>query len=296
MTRLWRAAGRAFASGAAGVVSAGVVWAGVVSAGVVLAGVVLVGPAPAAAQSELCDDPAGYCSALVAPACLQRLGAGVVAAPDASGPAAPAGACYAQMESYRGCLSDVAVQCGGPAHDDGLGDLSPEVLAILEDPGAGLTGGAPLLSVMLAARCTSPQMMNFSCEGAPALIRFLLTSLSPNAELFRGMRFTVLSVEGGAARVVADLSDQILPAAAGGLSVAARMDALPRVFASCMLFTRDGARRGVVQIFGLQSGPGPRTAGMEGFQAIDLSGAQIFDPPREDCAAAASRIARERGA
>ncbi|MEL6978730.1 MAG: hypothetical protein AAGM38_08650 [Pseudomonadota bacterium] len=249
--------------------------------------------APAAAQSALCEDPNGYCSALVAPVCLQTLGAGATAAP---APAAPSGACDAQIASYRDCLGEVATQCGGADHDDGLGDLSPEVLAILKDPSAGLTGGAPLVSVMLAARCSTPQMRDFACEGAPALARFMLTSLSPNPDLFRGLRFKMMSVRDGAAREMADLSSQILPAATGGLTIAARLGGIPNVFATCMRFTRDGAERGVVQLWGLSPGPGPREPGMQGFQVVDLSGAQSFAPAAgEDCAAAAGRLGAERG-
>ena len=211
-----------------------------------LAAAMALSAATAHAQTDLCADPAAYCGSLVAPACLQRVGAGSAPATSAL-PPPPPGACDAQMTTYLDCLGEVAMQCGGDhgadGHGDGglgegLGSLPPEVRAILEDPGAGLTGGAPLINVLLAARCSTPQSMAFSCEGAPAVLRFMLTSLSPNADLFRGAELGVYAIGDGAARQIADVTDQLLPVASGGLSVAARLDELPRTAATCLLFQR----------------------------------------------------------
>lgn len=58
----------------------------------------------AQAQSALCDDPTGQCSKLIAPDCLQRLGAGSMASDT------PA-ICAAQLEVYQNCLALVAQNC-----------------------------------------------------------------------------------------------------------------------------------------------------------------------------------------
>lgn len=61
-------------------------------------------PAPAAAQVEICRDPATRCAAEMSDACLSRFGAGSVAA-------AGGGECERQFAGYRDCLAEVAAAC-----------------------------------------------------------------------------------------------------------------------------------------------------------------------------------------
>lgn len=65
--------------------------------------------APGAAQSQaagLCADPAAFCGAMIAPECLQRIGAGAVA---------NGAACEGQFQAYRGCLASAVGACDAPA-------------------------------------------------------------------------------------------------------------------------------------------------------------------------------------
>lgn len=58
-----------------------------------------------AAKSALCADPQGFCGLQLSASCLQRLGAGALAADDPE--------CGDRLALYRDCLSLVAGQCGG---------------------------------------------------------------------------------------------------------------------------------------------------------------------------------------
>lgn len=65
--------------------------------------------APGAAQPQaagLCADPAAFCGAMIAPECLQRIGAGAVA---------NGSACEGQFQAYRGCLASAVGACDAPA-------------------------------------------------------------------------------------------------------------------------------------------------------------------------------------
>lgn len=245
-----------------------------------------------------CEDPAAHCSALIAPACLQRVGAGSLpATPPSPQSPAQAQACQAQMQGYVGCLSEIAEVCdpGRHADDDHDLQLPPEVLAILEDPGAGLFGGAPKVTVMMVGACSTRAAQDFSCNGAPASAQMMLSSFSPGADIFRGMTFSLFGVENGRAEMLADASSQILPVATGSLPLTIALAAAPRLLGSCMTFQRDGRLLGSVQIFGLQPGPGPRNQGFVGYQALELAAATPFDPNLTACEAALRDLARSRG-
>lgn len=66
------------------------------------AGLALSAMGPASAQETVCDDPAEICGRLVAGSCLQKRGAGVVAAAEAPSD------CEAQFSRYVDCLAEAA--------------------------------------------------------------------------------------------------------------------------------------------------------------------------------------------
>ena len=69
----------------------------------------------AQAQSELCENPAGYCGRGISVECLSRLGAGAIAATGAGA----GDACGSQLENYFDCVAKAAEQCGGSTGSGG---------------------------------------------------------------------------------------------------------------------------------------------------------------------------------
>lgn len=57
------------------------------------------------ADDRVCDAPAAHCASKLEPRCLNRIGAGSLAA--------NVGDCESQLTEYRTCLSQTAAQCGG---------------------------------------------------------------------------------------------------------------------------------------------------------------------------------------
>lgn len=79
------------------------------------------------ARADLCDDPATTCQAKLPAICLQRLGAGSVAAgSDAD--------CGAAFVAYRDCLSEIAARCGtAPSPQAGDGEEAKTAWEAVKD-------------------------------------------------------------------------------------------------------------------------------------------------------------------
>lgn len=75
------------------------------------------GSASAQDNDALCANPATYCGGLIAPACLNRVGAGALPAGDA---------CGAQFAAYKSCLTTAAQTCGGAANAPPAAPVSRE--------------------------------------------------------------------------------------------------------------------------------------------------------------------------
>ncbi|MEO1291254.1 MAG: WD40 repeat domain-containing protein [Pseudomonadota bacterium] len=102
-------------------------WVAVMSLGLLLAAPAR--PETAGTETAFCADPAGTCAALIPPACLNRLGAGSIAADDLS---ASTDACPAAMSAYSQCLARAARECsaapdaGAQPASTASGACSPE--------------------------------------------------------------------------------------------------------------------------------------------------------------------------
>ena len=108
-------------------------WFHRVRPGLLGAAILFWAPMGAAAQTA-CGDLSQSCGDVIAPACLEKFGAGSLPAETetsagVSTDASADASCGAQFEAYRSCLSEVAAQC------DGSGDVSGAAR------GAGLEGG-----------------------------------------------------------------------------------------------------------------------------------------------------------
>lgn len=65
-------------------------------------------PSALLAQSSICADPTTFCQKQLSPGCLERIGAGSIAADASLG-------CDAELDAYRDCLGLVASQCDAAA-------------------------------------------------------------------------------------------------------------------------------------------------------------------------------------
>lgn len=84
----------------------------------------VLGAGRASAQPYDCARPQDTCAAEIAPICLERLGAGVIATEAGGAQSEGAAACSAQLTRYRECLSWIVQHCdNGRAADasDALG-------------------------------------------------------------------------------------------------------------------------------------------------------------------------------
>ena len=88
-------------------------WSALLSIAFVAGIVLALAGATAAAQEQLCQDPNGYCTPMVQPACVDKfMGAGAAVIPAAND------GCPAQRRSYMACISSAAQLCSPRAEDE----------------------------------------------------------------------------------------------------------------------------------------------------------------------------------
>ncbi|MEL6317667.1 MAG: hypothetical protein AAFR16_08535, partial [Pseudomonadota bacterium] len=144
----------------------------------------------AAAAQELCANPTAVCGQRISAECLSGLGAGVLAAEGAG--SAARGGCDAQLEAYKGCLTQAAGCGGGPALD--------------------LTE-APAFEPFMTLSCYNPLARDLMCKGADHLLAAMVTSGDEtDVRVFATMRGGVYALGpggAGAPRLLADLDGKI---------------------------------------------------------------------------------------
>ncbi len=231
-----------------------------------------------------CADPGAACGALVAPACLQSVGAGALPAGSAVVGAPPG--CDQQIEAYRGCLEDVATRCGGPSADP----HGEDALAALATQ--------PQVTPMMATECYQPVFRQAMCRGAPAYLRVMVADLASQPDFFRDASLELVAVEAGRAVPLADLTPSIDKAAVQTAEAGTPLDAAPPLAAFCLGFTAAGERRAQLQIFRAASmvpAEAARQMGQRLFELKPVSAVEPYDPAAESCAAAVARVATARG-
>ncbi|MEL6317312.1 MAG: hypothetical protein AAFR16_06695 [Pseudomonadota bacterium] len=228
-------------------------------------------------QATLCADPDAACSALVAPACLSRTGAGSVAVG-----AAPQG-CDAQIDSYRTCLQDVAEQCGGSGRaDHGFDDSFQE----------------PQIAPMMVMQCFNALFAQSMCQGQDNWARVMISDFTNSPDLFGTIELDAYAVEQGRATRIAAMTDAVDKASVGRAEIGAALDRTPEVIGFCLRYSRDGAREGRVHLFRLSSMVTEAMGRQFGQRVLEMkpvSGQEPFEVGSESCEAAVARVAAARG-
>lgn len=241
-----------------------------------------VAPAMAQDAADVCAAPQASCNQLVAPVCLEALGAGAIAA-DASAPG-----CDAQLDAYRSCLSDIARRCAPQASAEDHDQTDPNAFAALLEPA---------LSPMMLMECFNDIFRRGMCAGHDRFLRMMISDFSNAPDLFASIEIDAYAVGAGPPRSLGDLTAAVDRAAVGMGEIGAPISETPGVIGFCFRYSREGERRGQLQLFRLTSMTSAemgRQFGQRVHELKPVSAAEAFDPAEKDCEDALAQLAKSR--